>query len=518
MMATKKEMYNFCKESSIRGLSRAAKANTRITRLLWTIAVVVGGFIAIWYITNICIKYSKYEVFTTFETVQKKNVFPAVTVCNLQPFSSRVNHSILHSMEVEYVKKFDNITGGTLEDSEWLPIFVTNANYFASIRALFQNLKREDLKNYGHSAGDLVVSCQWEESGEGIRQCELMDSTLLYHPDYLLCYKFFRSSQTIDGLQRETKALRFTFFIDAFFDHIFKWLSVRTGDEPNNGVILYLHLNDSLPDFQHGIRLSPGYSNTVDLEIQEFTLLGEPYTDCTNEEYITHKGKNTAFRQDISLCTRFCCQQALVEHIKCILPDYPYDENLSENYPFCGNLSEEGNIANLENWWTICDKECANKQTCTEPCHSIDFKATVQQSKWPHASYQLQFYDRVIKKRMSSDMVGKFIEYKIISELMKTNVSEAKKRLLEAELIEQNFMEVIVQRSNSFVTLTTEHPAITGNILFGTVGGLFNLWIGISFVTVFELMDMAYRMLKRRLKKKNEYEKNTNNTLETSTL
>ena len=40
-----------------------------------------------------------------------------------------------------------------------------------------------------------------------------------------------------------------------------------------------------------------------------------------------------------------------------------------------------------------------------------------------------------------------------------------------------------------------DKPSLTSEQLFGTIGGLFNLWIGITFFTLIELLDLCLVML-----------------------
>ena len=55
--------------------------------------------------------------------------------------------------------------------------------------------------------------------------------------------------------------------------------------------------------------------------------------------------------------------------------------------------------------------------------------------------------------------------------------------------------QVKVMFESSRLTVLEDKPALTVESLLGTMGGTLNLWIGISFVTVIELIDMLLTLI-----------------------
>ena len=62
-------------------------------------------------------------------------------------------------------------------------------------------------------------------------------------------------------------------------------------------------------------------------------------------------------------------------------------------------------------------------------------------------------------------------------------------------LIVPNVFQVKVMFESSRLTVLEDKPALTMESLLGTMGGTLNLWIGISFVTIIELIDMLLTLI-----------------------
>ena len=496
-MGVKKELLNFSTASSIRGLSRLTRATSCGIRTIWIAALLIGGSVAAWYLTKLLQQYFNNEVVTEVKKITVKAKFPAVTLCNLQPFNSRVDHKKLKELEENYQRQFSRVTDGMLSDRSWLPIYREPANYFTSTRALFQNMQRKELHEFGHSQRDFIVECQWNEwMGSSKEKCEHIDHSVIYHPDYFLCHKYYLQDRNWGQfVSSKVQSVRFILYIDDFFDYIFTNLGVFSGSEPNKGVVIYIHPNETLPDFERGIGLSAGHNVVIELDSHERKILPPPYRECTEDKYVKLLDNDTSFLQDMNICVRLCYQKAMIKDANCILPDYPFDENMRDIYPFCGNLSEAQVLPHIPDWWGYLSRakiDCENP--CKEPCSSAIFHHTLYQSQWPHLSYHLQFYQRVIKRKMRPGVVNLFAKYEQILRIINTNHSHARQMLKETDLISRNFIDVTVRRPSQLITRTQERPQFTVDLLLGTMGGLLNMWIGISLVTLFELLDLFYNL------------------------
>ena len=95
------QVFGFCADTTAHGLGRAAAAKSWVARLFW-IAIFIAAFI--YSILQICksvVAYLSYPTKTDISLVNKEKLpFPAVTVCNINPFkqSEIKNSSLWHEM------------------------------------------------------------------------------------------------------------------------------------------------------------------------------------------------------------------------------------------------------------------------------------------------------------------------------------------------------------------------------------------------------------------------------------
>jgi len=71
---------------------------------------------------------------------------------------------------------------------------------------------------------------------------------------------------------------------------------------------------------------------------------------------------------------------------------------------------------------------------------------------------------------------------------MKGNTTEATKLVKSTNLIQRNFLQLSITMDDT-ITTEEDQPAIKLEALFGSLGGILNLWIGFTFITIMEVID-----------------------------
>ena len=69
-------------------------------------------------------------------------------------------------------------------------------------------------------------------------------------------------------------------------------------------------------------------------------------------------------------------------------------------------------------------------------------------------------------------------------------------------MIKDNFMKLEIHFAHGGTEKVQIKPAVTGEFLFGSLGGNLNLWIGISFATLIEFMELIMNMVMVWLRRK----------------
>ncbi len=67
---------------------------------------------------------------------------------------------------------------------------------------------------------------------------------------------------------------------------------------------------------------------------------------------------------------------------------------------------------------------------------------------------------------------------------------EAMDMIAKSNLITKNFLHLSVEFQSDSVMEIKELPVMTWEGLAGSVGGILNLWIGVTFLTLIELVDL----------------------------
>ena len=502
-MAFKEHFSDFCRFSSIRGLSRAVRATNSMLRVLWIIVVLTGGSIATWQVTRHLLAYFSYQTVTAIKVVTKDTEFPDVTVCSLQAFSSRISHEKLRELEREHSRLVQEGAQENPLHAEWMGSGLRE--YYTNIRAFVQSVSFEILHQLSRPFEEFIVSCRWEgwqSFGLFAERCTFEHFKHIYYPEYGLCFTIsLNSTESMLYDPYTVWKLKLILHTDTAFNYSFTNLTVLSGGEPMNGVSAYIHERGTYPDFSTPLRFAPGFSSVIDLDRFIHSFLPVPYGNCTADEYIyLADGTNTKFKYTYEACLGFCLNELLTKSCGCFIPDYPWIKEWLWKYFMCGNLSR---IVNEPEGMAIRELlQCVDEVflrslncDCPEPCHSVKHYPTIHQAAWPHLSYQLQFYHKVITN-LPQYVKDKFSLYENISLLMEIDPFTATNMLQKEDLIQRNFVELTVQRSSGHVTEIAELPGMSPFGVLGSIGGLLNLWIGVSFVTLFEILELLFHLSK----------------------
>ena len=113
-------------------------------------------------------------------------------------------------------------------------------------------------------------------------------------------------------------------------------------------------------------------------------------------------------------------------------------------------------------------------------------------------STQLAFYDKFLADSDNRLFGNKFDVYRDIHQ---SNLSAADKmtRLNSFDLIERNFLRVNVIFGQRGLERLNNTPSITWIGLASNIGGGLSLWIGVSVMTVIELIELLYRITRMAL-------------------
>jgi hypothetical protein len=146
--------------------------------------------------------------------------------------------------------------------------------------------------------------------------------------------------------------------------------------------------------------------------------------------------------------------------------------------PFCSDptCTDAASIELYQSKETIL-KECGND---FEECHLTDFVLEKSASNAPVGS--------------SIDQIKSFAENNSVSLPSDWNSTWR-------ETIQKNYVGITIVGRSQFVTNNRQKSALTFIDLLSNVGGHSGLWIGVSFLSIMEVIEMVYRLIRLQVQR-----------------
>jgi acid-sensing ion channel 2 len=168
---------------------------------------------------------------------------------------------------------------------------------------------------------------------------------------------------------------------------------------------------------------------------------------------------------DQDFCFTICFQVKLID--KCNCSDIITPTIRSAKY--CETNEELECFDQFVDFFSKSDLNSLCENACPSQCQSIEYKLGLSTSSFPTLSYA---------KNIQTSYLN---YYKFPSDINDTEL---------IEFCNKGFLKVIVSYENLYYTLVDEVPAMTLNDLFGNLGGQLGLFIGISFLSLVELIEL----------------------------
>ena len=85
--------------------------------------------------------------------------------------------------------------------------------------------------------------------------------------------------------------------------------------------------------------------------------------------------------------------------------------------------------------------------------------------------------------------------------MMQMNVTEAEKMMQDSDALARVFSFIRIHLRDHVVGVMEEQPLYTAASVMGALGGILNLWVGLSFFTAIEILDCLISSLLWRHRK-----------------
>ncbi|NWI63147.1 SCNNA protein, partial [Todus mexicanus] len=474
-----KDMFEFfCKNTTIHGTIRLVCSDSnRMKTAFWTLLLLASFGMLYWQFALMFSQYWAYPVVLTMSMHSEPKMFPAITICNLDPYrlhimkkKKKINRSSLYpvlpsppdlcypwavvscSAEGLPLLFFQcNATGGNC-------FYKTYASGMDAIlewyRFHYMNIMSQlpviiNISDHEEQIEDMVYSCQYD--GE---PCRPSDYVHFHHPVFGSCYTF--NSKGTDSFWTATKPgipYGLSLILRAEQkDHIPLLSTVA-------GVKVMIHNHNQTPFLEHeGFDIRPGIATTIGIQQDEVNRLGGNYGKCTtNGDDVNVKLLyNNSYT--LQACLHSCFQHIMVQECGCGYYYYP----LPPGAEYCDY--------NKQPAWGHCFYQLYNRlrnhhlncfDQCPKPCRESLYKVTAGTAKWPSVK--------------SQDWVRQALRHQNGYNSTSNRSDIAKVTIFYKQLYYQS---------------VNESPLLSENLLLSSMGSQWSLWFGSSVLSVVEMFEL----------------------------
>ncbi|EPQ12362.1 Amiloride-sensitive sodium channel subunit alpha [Myotis brandtii] len=515
----------FCNNTTIHGAIRlVCSQHNRMKTAFWAVLWLCTFGMMYWQFALLFEEYFSYPVSLNINLNSDKLVFPAVTVCTLNPYR--------YTQMKGDLEELDRITEQTLSDLYKYNSFNTLGSHPRGRRGLRETLphplqllrtpdpsvldlgpallpdpccwpsdcnqNKSDCFYQTYSSGvdavrewyrfhyinilsrlpDSFTSLEEDKLGNFIFSCRFNQASCsqanyshFHHPIYGNCYTFNgenNSNLWMSSMPGVNNGLSLTLRTEQ--NDFIPLLSTVTGAR------VTVHGQDE-PAFMDdgGFNLRPGVETSISMRKETLDRLGGNYGDCTyNGSDVPVKNLyHSKYTQQV--CIHSCFQESMVKECGCAYIFYPRPKHVEycdykkhDSWGYC--------YYKLQGAFSSDRLGCFTK--CLKPCSVTSYKLSAGYSRWPSVT--------------SQDWVFRMLS-------LQNNYTIKNKRNGVAKL--NVFFKELNYKTNS------ESPSVTMVTLLSNLGSQWSLWFGSSVLSVvemaeliFDLMVITFLMLLRRFR------------------
>ncbi|CAF0821207.1 unnamed protein product [Brachionus calyciflorus] len=504
----------WCENTTSHGFSNMVKTDSNLIRVSWVVLVLCFSSYCLYTVINSINSYLAYEVSVNYQIVADSSAeFPAVTICNLNPFDVAAETST-----GEYIIQ-------NLKSNSMTPVITTNngqvayllvddaANILKATVNSDKNLTRAGLEKLGFTLDTMLISCYYDHD-----QCNSSNFTWFHDSEFGNCYTFnalFDENNNfkeplVTSKTGPVHGLNLELFVGAGGAQ--DYYTVK------KGVKVAIHQRGVRPIMKYeGVYVGIETAAHIGFSRTNYSKQPYPYNNCrkdtqkilaTDSLYFNYTLKLSKYSQ--KLCYEFCMQfEQIVPNCGCADPRIPIvDSNLN----ICHNKSSLACVKSNRDHFDhlniaeICDKHCPYE------CDSLVFMTTVSTASYPTDYYAnlLMSQDNIIRKFNPKNVfVPEILEQNekvseedsseeenendyVVTRVFNTisnQTVEIKKKPTDIEIKESILMLSIYYDDLRYLYVK-ESPSMSFDTLMGIVGGQFGLYLGASFLSFVEIVEM----------------------------
>lgn len=444
-----------CMDTSLMGVPRILQEGSHLfLRIFWALAFIgctaAGLYFVIQGIQSY-LAYSAYMSVNTYNEIPTK--FPMISFCSMNTFNFA--SSIVQAYLASYSSDFYYPVQFFKSPYEWILVssILARSQVNKDPRNVITDANR---KLYGMIIEDMLISCYFN-----FQPCNQSDFTYFYHTYYGNCYTFngnVNSTKSVN-LNGQLYGLTLELYLG---DPYYSW-----SPQSNQGLFLSIQNQTSQPFWQDYVYKIDGASETdLILKRNLVTLLPQPYGNCsdgtgsTNSYYYNYVVNTLKFTYNSEVCTKICLQANIAKNCSCVVPVFP-TYGLNDSYCSLNQLICVQNVLSITDITNRCKLDCPNE------CEYTVYDVTTSKANYP--SY---WYNAILDTLTMSKGIKPSVNF--------TKESYTKINIYYQEMTYTSMVQTAKQELQDVIS---------------NFGGTVGLYIGFSFLTLGEIIEIVFHIL-----------------------
>ena len=451
--AIKERIISIISDSTMHGIPRLIKSKSLISKIIWTLFFVTCTAGCIYLILSSICTYLEYNDVTSIEIITEIPAkFPVVSICNLNKVLKT------NRLVSEILDMYSNITPNDFKD-----FYIMN-----SLTNLNDTIKR----SLSYSLNETIIQCSFN-----LIQCNITrDFTWFISPFYGNCYSYNTGLDNL-GNKLDIKEISKPGKINGFQLELF----IGNPNEILDYMIssgYHIMINNQtykISTFE-GYSVSTGIETDIAINRLYTSLKPKPFSDCIELDKIDsfdsdlyrHIFKsNKTYRQND--CFELCLQKNIIKTCKCYISSF---DKLNGNIPCLNNEQLDCQNKVYEKLFVEGKVIIECNQYCPLECYSISYELTSSFSSYPTRNYA--------KKSLLNNTII---------------TSKFQNETLTYDLLKESVLSLNIYYDKLTYTGITKDAKTELIDLISNIGGLLGLFLGISFLSFVEIIEIIIETL-----------------------
>ena len=449
-----------------------------IGKIIWIIILIAFSAGTVWIVLLCVLNFFEFEAVTKFEVINERPIeFPAVTICDSNPFTTEVAQEIFEYFlnETFGYEEFKNLTYWSANEAIKLLTDVTKL-FVASYSDIDSNEFKQSLGlnlNLDNHFS-ILQKCYFNA-----KRCTLDSDKFVYDGfywfynfDYGNCYTF-NSGLNLNGqksdikkVDREGQDYGLSLCLGPLLNKNTKYPTSES-----KGLKVFIHNQSFGPSYAEGINIDLGKETHIAISKVFTHNYPQPYSECVDlsssksDLYMFILSTNKTYRQKD--CLDLCFQKRIISNCGCYYPKFPM---VVESEP-CSDVNcvKEQYLLVNETYEEECSRDCPLE------CDTVTYNTQISSLDYPSKeAYKLLL-----------DAIDGINYYKYNYNIDFDNY----------DVYKESFLLLNIYFPSTQYTKITQSPKTVPVDLFANIGGSIGIFLGLSIFHIVEIFEIIYIVL-----------------------